>query len=134
MTISLQPRARAPRRLGQVLPVALPLLLGIMVLLWGTGYKVSLYNVKSEAKASAPAKICTRPSDVAKSGLDRVTAEQGVLQAQVLFALLSFADSEFRIIRPVSPRSDLVLTPPAFRSTPSLDRRPPTAEPRLLLA
>jgi hypothetical protein len=105
-----------------------------MVLMWGTGYKASLYKVKSEANASAPAKLCTRSSDVAKSDVDLAIADHEVIQAQLLLALLSFSESESMAARSLSPRSDLVLLPPAFRLTSSLDRRPPPAESRLPLA
>src|SRR5271163_3327478 len=44
------------------------LLLALMVFAWGTGYKLSLYKPASKTEA-APAKLCTRASDVARSAL-----------------------------------------------------------------
>ena len=117
-----------------MLTIALLLLLGMMVLVWGTGYKVSLYKVKSEANASTPAKLDTRSSDVAKSGIDSVTADHEAIQAPQLLSLLSFSESESKVARPLSPRTDLVLIPPSFCLSSSLDRRPPPAESRLLPA
>jgi hypothetical protein len=134
LTLRFQSRSRNTRRLARVLAIALPLLLGMMVLVWGTGYKVSLYKVKTEANASVPAKLCTRSSDIAKSDADTAIADHGVIQAQILFAMLSFSDSESKIARPISSRTDFVLTPPSFRPTPSVHRRPPPAKPHLLLA
>jgi hypothetical protein len=133
LTLGPHSRPYGTRRLGQILTIALPLLLGVMVLMWGTGYKVSLYKVKAEANASAPAKLCTRSSDIAKSDVDIAIADHGVIQARILFAVLAFSDSESKITRPLSSRSDLVLVPPSFYSTPSVNRRPPPAASRLLL-
>jgi hypothetical protein len=134
LTFRLHSRPCDTRSLGQILTIALPVLLGMMVFVWGTGYKVSLYNVKSEASASAPAKLCTRSSDIAKSDVDTAVADHGVVQVRILFALLSLSDSESRAAQPLSSRADLVLVPPAFCLPPTLDRRPPPVEFHLLLA
>jgi hypothetical protein len=130
----LHSRSSNSRRPGQILAIALPLLLGMMVLVWGTGYKVSLYKVKAEASTSAPAKLCTRSSDIAKSDIDVAIADHGVIQAHILFAVLAFSDSESKIARPLCSRSDLVLIPPSCCLTSSLDRRPPPAASYLLFA
>jgi hypothetical protein len=134
LTIRLHSRPRGVRRLGQILTIALSLLLGMMVLVWGTGYKVSLYKVKSEADASAPAKLCTRSSDIAKSNVDAASADHGVIQTRILFALLSFSSSESKIVPSLSSRIDFVLVPPAFYATPLVNRRPPPEESHLLPA
>jgi hypothetical protein len=110
------------------------MLLGIMVLVWGTGYKASLYKVKSEANPSPPAKICTRSSDVAKSVLDIVATDHEDVSARLLFDLLSYPAIEAIPARPRSLRTDLILIPPSLCLTPSVNRRPPPAESRLLLA
>src|SRR5277367_6267017 len=44
------------------------LLLALMVFAWGTGYKLSLYKPVPKDR-TAPAKLCTRASDVARSAL-----------------------------------------------------------------
>lgn len=53
------------RRSAGWLTVGLFLLLGALVVVWGTEYKLSLYKV--EATMQTPAKLCTRSSDTAKS-------------------------------------------------------------------
>jgi hypothetical protein len=47
------------------LTVGLFLVLGALVVLWGTEYKLSLY--KAEPTMQTPAKLCTRSSDTARS-------------------------------------------------------------------
>lgn len=134
LTVTLHSRPCSTRRLGQILAITLPLLLGMMVLAWGTGYKVSLYKVKPEANTSAPVKLCTRSSDVAKSDVDSATSHHEAVQAPLVFALLSFSESEPQTIRALSSRTDFVLVPPSLYLIPSVDRRPPPSELRLLHA
>ncbi len=52
---------------------AVCLALALMVFLWGTAYKLSLYNTAG-ARGSAPAKLCTRTTDVAKVSLQKAVA------------------------------------------------------------
>ncbi len=44
------------------------MILPFMILAWGTAYKLSLYKTN---KTGAPAKVCTRGSDAAKSSVSQ---------------------------------------------------------------
>src|SRR5277367_5667437 len=64
------------------------LLLALMVFAWGTGYKLSLYKAPLKDGA-APAKLCTRASEAARSALTAV-AEGSQVVALVSLATLFF--------------------------------------------
>jgi len=95
-----------------------------MIFAWGTGYKVSLYKVEN-GTATAPAKVCTRGSDAAKSALDHAAdgpmVAQSFLHVAVLLSLDQGAEEH-----PVDQRSDDVVSDlsPLSRA-PILYLRPP---------
>jgi hypothetical protein len=105
--------------------------LAFMIFAWGTGYKLSLY--KSEALAcSAPAKVCTRGSDAAKSAVDHVADGHNVVQIPVLVAAL-FSLDEAAGTFPTSPhRHEAVIDLSPLSRAPILYLRPPPYEGRFL--
>jgi hypothetical protein len=101
------------------------LLLAVTVVAWGTAYKLSLYK---SGQHDTPAKVCTRGSDAAKSGLDQAADGRKLKQASVALICLSVVyASHF----PPIVNSDHAKAADDFaplRSTPILHLRPPPAE------
>jgi hypothetical protein len=104
-----------------------PLLLGLMVFGWGTGYKLSLYHSHA-THAAAPAKLCTRASDIAKGELDLAATGRTVEPTTSLRALLVVSSLElFPSLRCEEEEADLVPKASLSRFSPPSYRRPPPA-------
>ena len=104
-----------------------PLLLGLMVLGWGTGYKLSLYRSHA-AHAAAPAKLCTRASDMAKGELDLAATGTVVEDTTPLWADLVLSGLEpFPSLRREENGPGLVPKASPSRLSPASYRRPPPA-------
>ena len=104
-----------------------PLLLALMVLGWGTGYKLSLYHSHA-TRAATPAKLCTRASDMAKSELDRAATRTVVEHRTPLWAVLVVSGIElFPTLRREEDGSGLVPKASPSRFSPASYRRPPPA-------
>jgi hypothetical protein len=99
-----------------------------MIFAWGTGYKLSLYKVES-GTSSAPAKVCTRGSDAAKSALDHAADGPTVAQRPLCVAVLISLDQGVEE-HPVDQRSDDVVSDlsPLSRAPILYLRPPPDAE------
>jgi hypothetical protein len=103
--------------------------LALMVFVWGTGYRLSLYKAEHQ---TSPAKLCTRGSDAAKDALDHVAvdgaAAHAPLSMAVLFFLLQVTEDH-----PTNRLSDEAVTDlsPLSRA-PILYLRPPPDERRSL--
>jgi hypothetical protein len=95
-----------------------------MVFAWGTGYKLSLYNIEG-GTSWAPAKVCTLGSDAAKSALDHATDAPTLVQRPLCVAVLLSLDQEAEE-HPIDQRSDDVVSDlsPLSRA-PILYLRPP---------
>ena len=99
------------------------LLLAVMVFAWGTGYKLSLYKAPLK-DGTAPAKLCTRASEAARSALTTV-AENSQIVALFSLATLFFAvDVVWRDLRP-SGVDGQPINPSPFHPPAALDLRPP---------
>ena len=110
-----RPRWRSP--LGELLCVLLPFL----ILSWGTAYKLSLYKNNQTA---APAKVCTRGSDAAKSGISQAIDAHKVIE----HGAASFLPVDARFVPPEPHDVSLFATLQGFilpRSGPTLAARPP---------
>jgi len=104
-----------------------PLLLGLMVLGWGTGYKLSLYRSHA-AHAAAPAKLCTRASDMAKSELDLAATGTVVEHTTPLWAVLVVSRLDlFPALRREEDGTGPVPKASPSRFSPATYRRPPPA-------
>jgi len=95
-----------------------------MIFAWGTGYKLSLYTVEGRI-SSAPAKVCTRGSDAAKSAFDHAADGPTVAQRPRWVALLLSLDQRVEE-HAVDQRSDEIVSDlsPLSRA-PILYLRPP---------
>jgi hypothetical protein len=97
-----------------------------MIFAWGTGYKLSLYNVEG-GTSSAPAKVCTLGSDAAKSALDHAADGPAVAHTPLYLAVLIALDPGAEE-HPVDQRSDDVVRDVSpLRRAPILYLRPPPA-------
>jgi len=87
LNASRHPRpSRSERRfpLYRLLCAALPLL----IFVWGTAYKLSLYKTN---QCGAPAKVCTRGSDAAKSNVSQATDAPKVIGNGIALPLAYFS-------------------------------------------
>jgi len=109
--------------------VTLLIMMGFFVITWGTLYKCSLYKSQSTQRQTPEAKLCTRASDSAKSGVDSASSRKAF--APVLF----LASLEMLLCLPEVQPTPVIETPPppvvALRQSPPVFRRPP---PSLILA
>jgi hypothetical protein len=102
-----------------------------MIFAWGTGYKLSLYKVDAAAY-SAPAKVCTRGSDAAKSAIDHAADRPNAIQIPVLVAALFTIDNAVETDARGSRRQDPVIDRSPLNRAPILYLRPPPREGSLL--
>lgn len=100
------------------------LLLAFMVFAWGTGYKLSLYKSAAQ-RETAPAKLCTRSSDVARSALFDATEGHGAVAFISLLTPL-FAPPRVSLDwRSRSVEDGQAANPSPFHPSAELDLRPP---------
>ena len=109
-----------------------PLLLGFMVLGWGTGYKLSLYRSQAAHDSSPTAKLCTRGSDAAKSDVDDAATGWTVEDTASLLSVVSIPMMMASAPVHRSERNEISGNPSPFRATPALFLRPPPAELRVV--
>lgn len=103
------------------------LALAFMICAWGTSYKLSLY--KAEGTLSfAPAKVCTRGSDAAKSAVDHAATARSLAQIPILVAALFSLDVAPETYPADSRREDAIVDRSPLRRAPILYLRPPPAE------
>ena len=104
-----------------------PIMLALLVLGWGTGYKLSLYNTQANHDGTPTAKLSTSASDAAKSGMDDAAAGHSVEQAA---SIVAFFVIPTMVIPPQrrGERDNLAQNLSPFRFTPPLFLRPPPAE------
>jgi hypothetical protein len=100
-----------------------PVLLALLVLGWGTGYKLSLYKTHITHDSAPAAKLCTRSSDVAKSDLDRAANSPNFEPVALKTVPISIAQPSPPFRR--SERDDSLQRPSLFHSAPALYLRPP---------
>jgi hypothetical protein len=99
-------------------------LLALLVFIWGTGYKLSLYRPPDNR---VPAKLCTRASDAAKSTVEDA-ANGGQTNREALVTLAPVAP--FLLLFRRDRQDGLAKNSSPFHSTPDLYLRPPPAQPR----
>lgn len=102
------------------------LFLAIAVFIWGLQSKLALYKASSH---DAPAKLCTRASDAAKSDCDHATDGGKLEQGTLLPALLSLTRLMPLHLLPSDAQDELARCLSPLRSTPILHLRPPPVEP-----
>jgi hypothetical protein len=100
------------------------LLLAFMVFVWGTGYKLSLYKTTPKNEA-APAKLCTRASDVARSAVVDATEGHRTVAFVSLPALLFAPPTVPLDWRSSSVDDGQATNPSPFHPPAALDLRPP---------
>ena len=98
-----------------------------MIFVWGTGYKLSLYKVES-GTSSAPAKVCTRGSDAAKSAADHAADRRMVAQKPLLLLALFSLDQGYETYRANPLREEVVSDLSPLSRAPILYLRPPPGE------
>jgi hypothetical protein len=97
-------------------------LLAILVFMWGTGYKLSLYRPPDNR---VPAKLCTRASDAAKSAVDDA-ANGGETHSEALQrALAPVPVAPLLLLFRRDRKDNLAKNYFPFRWTPDLYLRPP---------
>jgi hypothetical protein len=99
------------------------LFMAFMVVAWGTEYKLSLYKTNQNI---APAKVCTRGSDAARSGVDQVVNAHKLIRASMslISATLVVSPRQYGGITFPNGLQGLAL----LRSTPILAARPPPSD------
>lgn len=102
------------------------LFLAIAVFSWGLQSKLALYKAASH---DAPAKLCTRASDAAKSDCDHATDGGKLEQGTLLPALLSHTRLTPLGLLPRDAQDELARCLSPLRSSPILHLRPPPVEP-----
>jgi hypothetical protein len=103
------------------------LALAVAIFVWGTGYKLSLYKVE-RGTSSAPAKVCTRGSDAAKTAVEHANDHPDVAEIPVFSAAL-FALDQGDDSRPMDlPRDEVVSDLSPLSRAPILYLRPPPDE------
>jgi hypothetical protein len=107
------------------------LALALMIFAWGTGYKLSLYKVVG-GPCSAPAKVCTRGSDAAKSAATHLADGQDVAQTPVLVASLYSLDERAGSYPVDRQRGEAAMDLSPLRRAPILNLRPPPSQGRPL--
>jgi len=100
------------------------LFLAIAVFSWGLQAKLALYHTSHHA----PAKLCTRASDAAKSDCDHAT-DGGKLEQATLFPALSVLWSMPSRLSSSDAQNELTQCLSPLRSTPVLHLRPPPVGP-----
>jgi hypothetical protein len=95
--------------------------LPFMIFAWGTAYKLSLYKTETN---SAPAKVCTRGSDAAKSSVNQAIDSRKVIGNGIALPL----PVNFSVVLP--GRRDVALSEACqvilpLQSCPTLAARPP---------
>lgn len=103
------------------------LALAFMICAWGTSYKLSLYKVEGTL-SFAPAKVCTRGSDAAKSAVDHAANAQDLVQIPVLAAALFSLDEASEIYPVKADREQVTLDRSPLSRAPILYLRPPPDE------
>jgi len=100
-------------------------LLALLVFMWGTGYKLSLYRPPDNR---VPAKLCTRASDAAKSAVDDA-ANGGETHPETLLLTLAPVPAATSPLLLRRDRQDsLAKNYSPFRWTPDLYLRPPPTQ------
>jgi hypothetical protein len=100
------------------------LLLALMVFAWGTGYKLSLYKAPLK-DGTAPAKLCTRASDAARSALLDVAEGGHPLTLVSLSPLFSAARVTSIYLCARGVEDGQAMHPSPFHPPAALDLRPP---------
>jgi len=100
------------------------LLLALMVFVWGTCYKLSLYKAPLK-DGTAPAKLCTRASDAARSALLDAAAGGHALTLVSLATLFLAAAVTSPYLRARRVEDGQAMNPSPFHSPAALDLRPP---------
>jgi hypothetical protein len=121
---SLSPKGRVRYSLYRFLHLSLAL----MVFLWGTGYKLSLYRPPDNR---VPAKLCTRASDAAKSAVDHAADGSKMQPETLLLTRVSMPETVPQGLLRRDGHDDLAQNLSPLRSTPNLHLRPPPAELRV---
>jgi hypothetical protein len=98
-----------------------------MVFLWGTGYKLSLYKAPSK-DGTAPAKLCTRSSDEAKSAVSDAVEGYQPIDLLPLATLLFTVAAVCRSFDPSDIEDGQELNPSPFHPPSALAFRPPPSQ------
>jgi predicted small lipoprotein YifL len=108
---------------------SLYLLLALLVFMWGTGYKLSLYRPPDNR---VPAKLCTRSSDAAKSAVDDAAHGGETHLEPPLLTLAPVPVATLPVLLRRDRQDSSTKNASPFRWTPDLYLRPPPAQPRAI--
>jgi hypothetical protein len=104
------------------------LLLAVLVFLWGTGYKLSLYRSPDNR---VPAKLCTRSSDAAKNAVDDAANGGETHPETLLLTLDPVPVAPLTLLLRRDPQQDnLAKNSSCSHWTPDLYLRPPPEQVR----
>ena len=103
------------------------LLLALLVFLWGTGYKLSLYRPPDNR---VPAKLCTLSSDAAKDAVDGAANGGDTHPETLLLTLTQVRVAPLTLLLRRGAQDDLRKNSPPFHWTPALYLRPPPGQVR----
>ena len=109
-------------RVRRSLSHSLFFLLALLVFMWGTGYKLSLYRPPDNR---VPAKLCTRASDAAKSAVDEAANGGETHPEALLLTLATVPIAPVLLLFRRDKQDGLAKNSSPFRWTPDLYLRPP---------
>jgi len=100
-----------------------------MVFVWGTNYKLSLYNI---AHQSFPATVCTRGSDAAENAVSHAAGRSTVVQVSIIIAVLSSSLKRSENYPVDRLRDEAIIDRSPLSRAPILYLRPPPDKGRAL--
>jgi len=101
-------------------------ILSFMIFAWGTSYKLSLYKPD---EGLAPAKVCTRGSDVAKSMVSHAIDGRKPIAQNIVASLPVYASNQFSDVQSLGWLEALTVFTPLPSSTIRAARPPPVRFP-----
>jgi hypothetical protein len=104
-------------------------LLALLVFMWGTGYKLSLYRPPDNR---VPAKLCTRASDVAKSAVDDAANGGETHLETPLLTIAPVPVGTFPLLLRRNRQDSLARNSSTFAWPPYLYLRPPPEQVRAI--
>ena len=114
-------------RVSRTLSRSLFFLLALLVFLWGTGYKLSLYRPPDNR---VPAKLCMRASDAAKSAVEDAANGGQTHPEALLMTLAPVPVMSSPLLFRRDRQDGLAKNSSPFHWTSDLYLRPPPAHPR----
>jgi hypothetical protein len=123
----IQPSFLCGDRVRRSLSHSLFGLLAVLVFLWGTAYKLSLYRPPDNR---VPAKLCTRSSDAAKNAVDDAANGGETHPETLLLTLTPVLVAPLPLLLGRDRQDSLTKNSSPFHWTPDLFLRPPPEQVR----